>query len=129
VLLILFAWSPWDSLCYRGDGKFTDELFFRPRYWVRFTDIPLNQPSEHHFRSRGLPNEELSLILYVKDREVRTEAGLMQLRTLPVTIEASLTDEKGNVACHAKGRPDPGSKDGWCLGTNVWRRRSRVLAL
>jgi hypothetical protein len=66
LFLILIAWSPWSALLYHGDGKFSDGLFFYPRYWVSFAEIPLNEPSEHNFRFQGMPNEEMALILYVK---------------------------------------------------------------
>jgi hypothetical protein len=115
-LLILIAWGPWSSLLYHGDGKFSDELLFYPRYWVRFADIPLNEASEHHFHFRGMPHEEMSLVLYIKDRQVDTWADRAPLVNLPVTIEAILQDDKGGVTCHAMGRPAPANRDGiWVL--------------
>src|SRR6266853_6879919 len=88
-LLILGAWSPWDSLRYRGDGKFSDRGFFSyPRYLVTFSDIQLSQTGEHHFHFRGLPNEEMTLMLLVKDRRVDTWADSAPLANLQVTIEA-----------------------------------------
>ena len=115
-LVILVVWSPWSALLYHGDGKFSDELFFYPRYRVRFADIPLNKASEHHFRFRGLPNEEMSLILYVKDSQVNTWADREPLENLQATIEAKLTDVTGNVSCYASGRPADGNRDGiWVL--------------
>src|SRR5260370_36373993 len=91
-LLILSAWSPWDSFRYHGDGKFSDRGFFSyPRYVVMFTDIPLYEISEHHFYFRGLPNEEMGLVLVVKDRQVETSADRSPLQHLPMTIEAALT--------------------------------------
>lgn len=115
LLLILIAWSPWSALLYHGDGKFSDELFFYPRYWVRFAEIPLNEPGEHHFRFRGMPNEEMSLVLYVKGDRAKWE-NRNSLVSFPATIEATLTDGKGNVVCHASGRPADGNMDGvWVL--------------
>jgi hypothetical protein len=116
-LLILGAWSPWNSLRYRGDGEFSDRGFFRyPRYLVTFGDIQLNQTGEHHFHFRGLPNEEMDLSLIVKDRRVDTWADTTPLTNLPVTIEAILTDDRGSVACRAYGRPAPSNVDGvWVL--------------
>jgi hypothetical protein len=115
LLLILIAWSPWSALLYHGDGKFSDELFFYPRYWVRFAEIPLNERSEHHFRFRGMPNEEMGLILYVRGEHAKEE-NRDSLAHLPVTIEAKLSDGKGNVVCFASGRPDDGNRDGiWVL--------------
>jgi hypothetical protein len=115
LLLILIAWSPWSALLYQGDGKFSDELFFYPRYRVRFSEIALNEPSEHHFRFQGMPSEEMGLVLYVKGGLAKWDYRKFLL-SFPATIEASLTDGKGRVACHAKGRPADGNMDGvWVL--------------
>jgi hypothetical protein len=112
-LLILSAWSPWDSFRYHGDGQFSDRGFFSyPRYLVTFSDIQLNQTGEHHFHFRGLPSEEMSLMLLVKDKRVDTWADSAPLANLQVTIEAVLTDDKGHVACRAYGRPAPSNEDG-----------------
>ena len=115
--LIRFAWSPWNSLRYHGDGKFSDRGFFSyPRYLVTFSDIQLSQTGEHHFHFRGLPNEEMTLALLVEDRRVDTWADTAPLANLPVTIEVVLTDDKGYVACRAYGRPAPSNVDGvWVL--------------
>jgi hypothetical protein len=114
-LLILIAWSPWSALFFRGDGKFSDELIFYPRYWVRFADIPLNEVGEHHFRFRGIPHEEMSLILYFKGITARWE-NRESLMNFQATIEAKLTDGQGKIACHASGRPADGNRDGiWIL--------------
>jgi hypothetical protein len=113
--LILIAWSPWSALLYRGDGKLSDRLFFFPRYRVRFADIPLNEVGEYHFRSWGLPNDEMSLILYVKAPQPNWD-NRKTLTHFPATIEAKLADEKGNAACHAFGRPADDNRDGvWVL--------------
>jgi hypothetical protein len=115
LLLILVVWRPWGLFLYHGDGKFSDELFFHPRYWVRFADIPLNEPSEHHFHFGGLPNEEMNLVLYVKGAHANGE-NTDSLTHFPVTLEVKLTDGKGNIACHATGRPANGNRDGvWVL--------------
>ena len=112
-LLILGAWSPWDSLRYRGDGEFSDRGFFSyPRYPDTFSDIQLSEAGEHHFHFRGLPNEEMSLLLLVKDRRVDTWADTTLLANLPVTIDVVLTDDEGYVACRAYGRPAPSNVDG-----------------
>jgi hypothetical protein len=115
LVLILIAWSPWSALLYHGDGKFSDELFFYPRYWVRFAEIPINEPGEHHFRFRGIPNEEVSLVLYVKGDLANWE-NRNSLVSFPANIEARLTDGNGNTVCHALGRPADANRDGvWVL--------------
>ena len=115
VLLLLVAWSPWSTLLYHGDGRFSDDLFFFPRYSVRFADIPLNKVGEHHFHMWGLPHEEMSLVLYVRVPQPNSE-NRTTLTHFPATIEAKLTDGKGNTSCHALGRPADDNRDGaWVL--------------
>jgi hypothetical protein len=111
------AWSPWNSHRYHGDGQFSDRGFFSyPRYVVTFSDIQLNQNGEYHFHFRGLPNEEMTLMLYVKDRQVGTWTDSAPLANLQVTIEAVLTDDEGQIACRADGRPAPSNGEGtWVL--------------
>jgi hypothetical protein len=116
-LLILYAWSPWDSPRYHGDGTFSERGFFsNPRYVATFSDISLNEVSEHHFHFQGLPNEEMTLVLYVKDRSVNTFEDREPLEHLKTTIEVSLTDDRGKETCHGAGQPDSGNRDGmWVL--------------
>lgn len=116
-LLGLGAWSPWVSLRYHGDGKFSDTGFFNyPRYFVIFSDVQLSQTGEYHFHFQGLPNEEMSLMLYLKDIRVGTWADSAPLTDLKVNIEAVLTDDKGHVACRAEGSPAPSNgEETWVL--------------
>jgi hypothetical protein len=115
LLLILLAWHPWGLLLYHGDGKFSDKLFFYPRYRVRFADVPLNEAGEHHFHFGGLPNQETTLMLYVKGPHADWKNENF-LTHFPVTLEAKLTDGQGNIACQAIGRPAGGNRDGvWVL--------------
>lgn len=116
LIALLVIWIRWDSLRYHGDGRLSGPHFFRPRYVVTFSDIPLYEVGEHHFHFRGIPNEEMTLVLYVKNIQVDTEEERAPLENLQVTIEATLTDDKGNVACKALGRPASGERDGvWIL--------------
>jgi hypothetical protein len=113
--LIVIAWSPWSALLYRGDGKFSDDLFLYPRYCVSFAEIPLNEPGEHHFHFRGMPNAEMGLILYVKG-DLANWKNRNYLTSFPASIEAKMTDGKGNVVCHAFGRPADANMGGaWVL--------------
>jgi len=114
--LILFAWSPWNAWRYRGDGKFSDRGFFAyPRYVVTFADMSLSASGESRFHLRGIPTEEMTLLLYVKGSSGSTEERL-RLTKVPVTIEAVLTDSRGRDVCHASGRPEDSNQDGiWVL--------------
>ena len=116
-LLVVWAWSPWDSFRYHGDGEFSDRGFFAyPRYVATFSDISLNEVSEHRFHFRGLPGEEMRLVLYLKGRSVDTFAEREPLEHLKTTIEAHLTDGHGGEACHGSGQPESGERDGiWVL--------------
>jgi hypothetical protein len=116
-LLALGAWSPWVPLRYQGDGKLSDRGFFSyPRYLVTFSDIQLSQTGEYHFHFRGLPNEEMTLMLYVKNVRVDTWADSAPLTNLQVNIEALLTDDKGHLACRAEGSPAPSNgEENWVL--------------
>ena len=102
-------------LLYSGDGKLSDNLFLYPRYKLKFTEIPLNEVNEYHFHFKGAPHEEMGLVLYVKgglaDWDYRHS-----LVNFPASIDAKLTDGKGNVVCHASGRPADSNSDGvWIL--------------
>jgi len=112
----VLAWSPWNAWRYRGDGRFSDGGFFPyPRYVVTFPDMPLYEPGEQRLHFQGLPSEEMTLMLYVKDSSGSTEER-PKLTSLRTTIEAVLTDSHGRDVCHASGRPEPGNKDGiWVL--------------
>lgn len=57
----------------------------------------------------------MSLVLYVKGDRAKW-VNRQSLVSLPVTIEAKLTDGKGNVVCHASGQPADANTDGvWVL--------------
>jgi hypothetical protein len=133
VLLALDAWSPWVSLRYHGDGKFADRGFFSyPRYLVTFSDIQLSQTGEYHFHFRGLPNEEMTLMLYVKDTIFPHADSYVPLTNLKVNIEAVLTDDKGHLACRAEGSPAPtNGEENWVLAfggeTAYWHHRCNFV--
>lgn len=92
-------------------------FFDHPRYVLTFPDLSLNEISEHHFHFRGLPNEEMNLMLYVKDRPVRTSDDRRPLERLKTTIEARLVGDRGKEICRGSGQPGPGNSDGmWVLG-------------
>lgn len=116
VLLYLAAWSPWNVWRYRGDAKFSDGGFFAyPRYVLTFPDVPLYEMGEYRFRFQGLPSEEMTLMLHVKN-----SSGSMQERprftNLSTSIDAVLTDSHSKDVCHASGRPKDSNEDGiWVL--------------
>ncbi len=114
--LALIAWSPWSGLRFRGDGRFSDGGFFSyPRYVLTFPDMPLHENGERRFHFQGLPNEEMTLLLYVKGSS-GSEEERSRLTKLPTSIEAVLTDSHGREVCKATGRPADSNEDGiWVL--------------
>ena len=132
--LALIAWSPWSALRFRGDGKFSDGGFFSyPRYVLTFPDMPLYESGERRFHFHGLPDEEMSLLLYVKGSSGSEEERSRQTK-LPTSIEAVLTDSHGKQICNATGRPADGNEDGiWVLrsgeGAAYWHWRCDDLQI
>jgi hypothetical protein len=116
VVLCLIAWSPWNVWRYRGDAKFSDGGFFAyPRYVLTFPDMPLYETGEYRFRLQGLPSEEMTLMLYVKNSSGSMEER-PRLTSLPTSIGAVLTDSHGKDVCRASGRPADSNEDGiWVL--------------
>jgi hypothetical protein len=126
VFLSVWMWSPWAKYRYHGDGTFTDSGFFSyPRYHARFSSITLSKAEEHRYHFRGLPNEEMTLLLST-DRDVAYESKQWhELTSLQTSIEAVLRDGHGHEVCNAEGTPEDSNKDGvWVLtsgvGTAYW---------
>lgn len=101
---------------YRGDAKLSDGGFFAyPRYVLTFPDMPLYEVGEYRFRFQGLPSEEMTLMLYVKNSS-GSEQERPRLTHLPTSIDAVLTDSRGQDVCRASGRPKDSNEDGiWVL--------------
>lgn len=112
----LIAWSPWSTLRFRGDGRFSDNGFFSyPRYVLTFPALPLYESGERRFHFQGLPNEEMTLLLHVNGSS-GSEEERSRLTKLPVSVDAVLTDSRGKEACKAIGRPSDSNGDGiWVL--------------
>jgi DNA-binding transcriptional regulator of glucitol operon len=129
IILFLWTWAPWAKYRYHGDGTFTDSGFFGyPRYQVRFTKVSLSKVAEYRYHFRGLPDEQMSLLLSM-DRDIAFESTQWhEMTSLQTTIEAVVTDGRGREACKAVGSPEDNNRDGvWVLttgfGTSFWHRR------
>jgi hypothetical protein len=98
ITLLCFA-DEYPALRFRGDGRFSGGPVFG--YWIRLRPIPFSQAGEHVFHFRGMPNEEMSLQLYV---EGKSDDNRKELTNLKTEIEATIVDDKnGRVVCHASG--------------------------
>src|SRR5713226_8513672 len=111
IALLWFA-DEYPALRFRGDGKFTGGPVFG--YWIRLRPIPFYQAGEYVFHFRGLPNEELSFILYTDGKTDKDESELKHLETI---LGANLVDQHGNVICAASGKPlkEGNNANGWVL--------------
>lgn len=111
----VLAWcEPWAKLLYRGDGTFSDRTELnRPRYLIRFNKIPIFQTGAYQFHFRGLPHEEMTLVLYVDGKSSRHDEELKSLQT---AIEAVLLDAHGNDICKSSRQPGLNDQDSvWVL--------------
>jgi hypothetical protein len=121
LFLFVWMWIPWAKYRYRGDGTFTDSGFFSyPRYHVSFSRITLSKAGEYRYHFRGLPNEEMTLLLST-DRDVPYESQRWrELTSLQTSIEVVLRDGQGHEVCNAEGTPEGSNRDGvWVLTTGV----------
>lgn len=115
---LLASCDPTAKSLYRGDGTFSDRTEFnRPRYLIRFNEIPIFRTGAYRFRFRGLPHEKMTLVLYVEGKSSREEEGLKSLQS---AIEASLTDSHGYDICKSSRQPILNDRDSvWVLSGGV----------
>jgi len=89
--------KPWAKFLYHGDGSLSDlTVLNRPRYLIRFNEIPIFQAGNYQYQFRGLPQEELTLVLHVK---AKTPLRDEELKSLQTVIEAILVDSHGTDVC------------------------------
>jgi hypothetical protein len=94
---LLVLCEPWAKFFYHGDGIFSDSTVLnRPRYVIRFNEIPIFQTGKYQYHFRGLPHEEFTLVLHVIGKPPRPDEELKSLQTV---IEAVLLDSHGTDAC------------------------------
>jgi hypothetical protein len=115
--------EPWAKFLYHGDGIFSDSTVLnRPRYAIRFNEIPIFQTGKYQYHFRGLPREELTLVLRVNGKPPRPEE---ELRSLHTVIEAVLLDSHGTDVCKSsrlRSRTLPALNDPdsvWVLSGNA----------
>jgi hypothetical protein len=102
-LALLSSCNPIGKLLYKGDGTFSDRSeFSRPRYIIRFNKIPAFQIGTYQFHFRGLPNEKMTLVLYVEGEPPRQDEDLRALKTV---IEAALINNQGDDVANPRDCP------------------------
>jgi hypothetical protein len=112
VVVLLFFADEYPALRFRGDGKFSGGPVFG--YWIRLRPIPFYEAGEYFFHFRGLPKEELSVILYP---DGKTDKDELELKHLETTLGAKLVDQHDQVICEASGKPlaQGNNANGWVL--------------
>ena len=79
---LLALCEPWATFLYHGDGSFSDlTVLHRPRYLIRFNEIPIFQTGNYQYHFRGLPHEKLTLVLQVNEKPARPDEELKSLQT------------------------------------------------
>lgn len=106
------ACNPWSNVLYHGDGTLSDRSELnRPRYIINFSKIPIFELGTRQFHFRGLPHEQMTLVLHIDESLHENE-----LKSLQTAIEAALVDSHGNDICNSSRRPGLNDKDSsWVL--------------
>jgi hypothetical protein len=85
---LLVLCEPWAKFLYHGDGSFSDlTVLHRPRYLIHFNEIPIFQTGNYHYDFRGLPHEELTLVLHVNGKPPSPDEGLKSLQTVIEAVQ------------------------------------------
>jgi len=109
---------PWAKFLYHGDGSFSDlTVLHRPRYLIRFNEIPIFRTGNYQYHFRGLPHDELTLVLSVHGKSRWADEELKSLQTV---IEAVLLDSHGTDVCKSSRLPTLNDQDSvWVLSGNA----------
>jgi hypothetical protein len=112
------ACNPLSKLLYHGDGTLSDRSEFnRPRFIIAFNKIPIFEVGTYQFHFRGVPHEQMTLILHINENSPLHEGDLKSLQT---AIEAALVDSHGNDICKSSRRPGLNDQDSvWVLSGGV----------
>jgi hypothetical protein len=122
-IAFLFFADEYPAMRFRGDGKFGGGPVLG--YEIRLRSIPFYKAGEYVFHFRGMPNEEMSLLLYTQGKkflyvsdEHPPDDGY-ELTHLKTAIEATLVDRQGRTVCSGTGLPlhgdINGNPNGWIL--------------
>jgi hypothetical protein len=87
-------------------------------YQIRMRAIPFNHPGKYEFHFRGIPNGDMSLMLYA---DGKSSADREELTRLDTKIDVLLVDQQGNTICRASATPGTGRVDQiWPLMSAYW---------
>jgi len=100
-------------LRFHGDAKFSGGPVLG--YKIKMRPIPFNQEGEYIFHFRGMPNEDMTLMLYA---EGKADQNREELTHLDTRLDALLVDQNGGIVCQASGVPREGQNEHiWVLMT------------
>jgi hypothetical protein len=102
-IALLWLADEYPHLRFRGDAKFSGGPILG--YQIKMRPVPFSQAGEYVFRFRGIPNEDMSLLLYA---EGMSDDNRGELTHLDTTLEVLLVDQNGGIACQASGVPRDG---------------------
>src|SRR5260370_24474903 len=88
VVALLCLADEYPALRFRGDGHFSGGPVLG--YRIRLRPIPFHQSGEYVFHLRGMPDQEMSLRLYVEEND-----NILELTNLSTRLEALLVDQTG----------------------------------
>ena len=103
---LLFVADEYPFLRFHGDAKFSGGPVFG--YEIKMHPIPFNQAGEYVFHFRGIPNENMSLELYV---DGKTDENRNELTNLDTTLDALLVDQNNHVISQASGMAREGQNE------------------
>jgi hypothetical protein len=106
IIMVLLLADEYPAMRFRGDGKFSGGPIFG--YRIEMRAIPFYQAGEYRFHFRGVPDEEMSLLL---DAGGMTNGNREVLTHLGTTLDALLVDQNGRVVCKATGMPREGQNE------------------
>jgi len=100
IAISLWAFS-YHTFEFKGGVDIHDSGFFSyPRYHAQLGDLPLWKDGEYQFTVRGLPSDELDLMLEVL---AATNDDRTRLIALSTSVSVSITDRSGKEVCTASG--------------------------
>lgn len=81
-------------------------------YSIKMHRISLNRARDFVFHFRGIPNGDMSLLLYAEGKSDRDREELTHLK---LTLDALLVDQNGQVICKGAGMPGDGQ-----INEHIW---------